>query len=61
MSYRNKKILIISDSQAAFKALIGPRVTSRLVAECLDALSKLAGLNEFTLVWVPGHCGIFGN
>jgi hypothetical protein len=28
--------------------------------KCLDALSELAGLNEVTLVWVPGHCGIFG-
>jgi ribonuclease HI len=60
-AYRNKRILIISDSQAAFKALTGPKVTSRLVAECLDALSELAGLNEVTLVWVPGHCGILGN
>jgi hypothetical protein len=36
-------------------------VTSRLVAECLDALSELACLNEVTLVWVPGHRGLFGN
>jgi hypothetical protein len=37
-AYRNKRILIISDSQAAIKALSGPKVTSRLVVECLDAL-----------------------
>jgi hypothetical protein len=36
-------------------------VTSGLVAECLDALSALASLNEVTLIWVPGHCGILGN
>jgi hypothetical protein len=36
-------------------------VTSELVVECLNALSALAGLNEATLVWVPGHCGIRGN
>jgi hypothetical protein len=36
-------------------------VTSGLVAACLDALSALASLNEVTLVWVPGHCGIPGN
>jgi ribonuclease HI len=23
--------------------------------------SELAGLNEVTLLWVPGHCGIHGN
>jgi hypothetical protein len=36
-------------------------VASALVTECLNALSALAGLNEVTLVWVPGHCGICGN
>jgi len=60
-SYKNKRILTCSDSQAALKALSGPKVTSRLVAECLDALFTLASLNEVTLVWVPGHQGILGN
>jgi hypothetical protein len=36
-------------------------VTSRLVVECLNALSELAHLHEVTLVCVPGHRGIFGN
>jgi hypothetical protein len=36
-------------------------VTSGLVAECLEALSALACLNDTTLIWVPGHCGIPGN
>jgi len=54
-TYKNKRILIFSDSLAALKALRGPKVTSRLVAECLDALSALASLNEVTLAWVPGH------
>jgi hypothetical protein len=36
-------------------------VTSDLVAECLNALSGLAGQNEVILAWVPGHCGILGN
>jgi ribonuclease HI len=60
-AYKHKRILIFSDSQAALRALIRPKVTSRLVAECLDALSALACLNEVTLIWVPGHCGIPGN
>jgi ribonuclease HI len=58
---RHKRILIFSDSQAALKALSSPKVMSRLVAECLDALSVLANQNEVTLIWVPGHCGIPGN
>jgi ribonuclease HI len=60
-AYKSKRMLNLSDSQAALKALRRPRVFSRLVAECLDALSELACLNEVTLVWVPGHRGIFGN
>jgi hypothetical protein len=60
-AYKNKWILIFSDSQAALKALSGPKVTSRLVEEYLDALSVLASLNEVTLVWVPRHHGILGN
>jgi len=59
-AYKNKWILIFSDSQAALKALSSP-VTSGLVAECLDALSVLASMNEVTLTWVPRHCGILGN
>ena len=54
-AYKNKRILIFSDSQVALKALSGPKVISGLVAECLDALSVLASLNEVTLAWVPGH------
>jgi len=60
-AYKNKQILICSDSQAALKALSGLKVTSRLVAECLDALLALASHNEVTLVWLPGQQGILGN
>jgi ribonuclease HI len=60
-AYKNKQILICSDSQAALKALSGPKVTSRLFAVCLDALFALASLNEVTLVWMPEHQGILGN
>jgi ribonuclease HI len=60
-AYRNKWILIFSDSQAALRALVGPKVTSDLVSECLNALSGLAGRNEVILAWVLGHCGIPGN
>jgi ribonuclease HI len=60
-TYKNKQILIFSDSQAALKALSGPKVTSELVAECRDALTELARQNRVTLAWVPGHRGITGN
>jgi hypothetical protein len=60
-AHKPKRVLIFSYSQAALKALSSPKVTSGLVAECLEALSALTSLNEVTLVWVPGHCGITGN
>jgi len=60
-AHKNKQILIFSESQAALKAFSGPKVTSGMVAECLDALSALASLNKVTLVWVPGHRSISGN
>ena len=61
LAYKKKRILIFSDSQAALKALSNPKVTSGPVAECPDALSVLAGMNEINLIWVPGHCSIRGN
>jgi hypothetical protein len=53
-AYKNRRILIFSDSQAALKALSGSKVISRLVEECQEALSALVTLNEVTLVCVPG-------
>jgi len=60
-AYKSRRILIFSDSQAALKAFSGPKVTSGMVAECLDALSALASLNKVTLVRELGHRGISGN
>jgi ribonuclease HI len=60
-AYRNNWILIFSDSQAALRALVGLKVTSDLVAECLNALCGVAGRNEVILPWVLSHCGIPGN
>jgi hypothetical protein len=36
-------------------------MTSRMFAVCLDALCELTCLNDVTLIWLPEHCGIFGN
>jgi hypothetical protein len=37
------------------------KILRGLVEECQEALTVLATLNEFTLIWVSGHCGIPGN
>ncbi|VEN60845.1 unnamed protein product, partial [Callosobruchus maculatus] len=60
-SYRNKRIAILTDSQATLRALEVPKVTSALVWECLQELGRLAEHNKVTLEWVPGHSGIRGN
>lgn len=60
-TYKNKQILIITDSQAALKALLTCKTSSRLVDECLQRITELAEHNRVKLVWVPGHSGIPGN
>jgi hypothetical protein len=47
---------MISDSQAAFKA-----IKSKLVWNCFQLLLKLAEQNKVKLIWVPGHSGVEGN
>ncbi|KAI5754342.1 hypothetical protein M8J77_007902 [Diaphorina citri] len=54
-------INIMSDSQAAVKALSSFTFESKLTWECLDTLKLLARNNYVTLTWVPGHEGIDGN
>jgi hypothetical protein len=59
--YTEKKICILSDSQAAIKALDSFQINSKLVWDCHQSLVKLAEHNRIQLVWVPGHMGIDGN
>jgi RNase H len=56
-----KHIYIMSDSQAALRALKAHTFSSKLVAECLEILKRLARRCLVTLMWVPGHTGIEGN
>jgi len=52
---------ICSDSQAAPKALEAAKVTSNLVAEVIEAVNKVSICDSVRLLWVPGHCRVFGN
>ncbi|XP_028161440.1 uncharacterized protein LOC114353581 [Ostrinia furnacalis] len=60
-AHKKRDIYILSDSQAALKAIASVRVGSRLVLEAILALNKLGRHNRVTLMWVPGHTGIEGN
>ena len=54
-------IYILSDSQAALRALSSRTIKSRLVLDCFAALKALADKCWLTLEWVPGHTGVLGN
>jgi hypothetical protein len=59
--YLGKRVHILSDIQAALKALICHQTRSQLVWECKQNLILLAEHNKVTLEWVPGHRRIAGN
>lgn len=48
-------IEIFSDSQGALKALAGYKIESKLVIECVQALTAIANTREVTLIWTRGH------
>jgi RNase H len=56
-----KNIYIMSESQAALRALKAHTFSSKLVAECLEILKRLTRRCLVTLMWVPGHTRIEGN
>jgi ribonuclease HI len=56
-NYKNRNIYILSDSQAAIKALGKHKITSKLVWDCHQFLIQLARHNRVQ----PGHEGVVGN
>lgn len=58
---RNQTICILSDSQAALRAIASPRVKQLLVGNCIDNLNMLSQSNHVRLMWVPGHSDFEGN
>jgi ribonuclease HI len=58
---KHKTLAICSDSQVALKAISTTEVNSKLVWDCLKALSLLGEHNKVILFWVPGHEGYKGN
>lgn len=56
-----KKVLILSDSQAALKALENPVIRSETTRRCANTMNILARCNDVTLGWIPGHSNHAGN
>ena len=57
-----KYIKILSDSQAAIKALNKPRITSQSVITTLEYMETLAiEAKHLTLAWIKAHAGTEGN
>ncbi|KAJ8949134.1 hypothetical protein NQ318_012882 [Aromia moschata] len=56
-----KRIQIISDSQAALKALGAGEIHFQTVKDCMTSLIQLAEHDSITVKWVRGHHGHEGN
>jgi hypothetical protein len=54
-NYKNRNICILSDCQAAIKALGKSQITSKLVWDCYQSFIQLAEHNTVHLIWVPGQ------
>jgi ribonuclease HI len=59
--YKSRNIYILSDSQAAIKALNNFQINSKLVWDFHQSQMRLAEHKRVQLIWVPGHMGIDGN
>lgn len=58
---KGASIHILSDSQAALKALASNCMDSKSVKSCYKLLQSLSCNNKVRLWWIPGHKGITGN
>ena len=59
--YTGRNTDILSDGQAAIKALESFQINFKLVWDCHQSLVKLSDHNWIQLVWVPGRMEIDGN
>ena len=57
----DREVIILSDSQAAIKALTRSKISSLCVRSCVEELNNLASNRSVTVRWVKAHVGIFGN
>ena len=60
-STTDQNIAIFTDSLSSIQTLQNPVVRTITKYECLNQLNTLAGSNQVSIIWVPGHSGIHGN
>lgn len=58
---KGQRFAILSDSQAAIRAIGKVGCNSRLVEECVATLKELSAHNKVRICWVPGHSEVEGN
>ena len=58
---QQQKIAVLSDSQAAIKAIESNTVTSNSVLRCIQNLNLIGKKNSLLIAWTPGHEGVRGN
>ena len=58
---KGQRFAILSDSQAAIRAIGKVGCNSRLVRECVATLKELSAHNKVRICWVPGHSEVDGN
>ena len=61
MNALGKSINILSDSQAAIRALSSSHTNSKVVQNCLQSLNEIASRNSINIIWIPGHDDHAGN
>jgi len=59
--HHDTDIFILSDSQAALRALDSYTTNSTTISECRKSLNEMATHLRINLIWVPGHHVIEGN
>ena len=60
-NHKGKRIIIMSDSQAAIRALNSMTITSRIVCKTINVLQKISEHNTIVLHWKAAHCDHEGN
>ena len=60
-STTDQNIAIITDSLSSIQTLQNPVVRTITKYEFLNKLNTLAGSNQVSIVWVPGHLSIHGD